>query len=287
RSMNSFLIIYLIILLFEAILSTILKYAWQAEEKWDEPWYNEKTEHERNSSKILRFISDFLAFLVLYNFIIPISLYVTVEMQKFLGSFFIGWDLDLYHEETNQRAQVNTSDLNEELGQVEYVFTDKTGTLTENEMQFRECSINGIKYQEVNGKLTPEGFSEDSPDGNRHGLVRLFGFPTISHPTLKMFYFRDSIKKKTQPKHKSEFLNKEELFLKAVCLCHTVQINADQTDGADGPWHANGLTSPLEYYASSPDEKALVEAASRVGVVFTGISGDSMEVKSLGKPERY
>uniref|UniRef100_A0A8C4U214 Phospholipid-transporting ATPase n=1 Tax=Falco tinnunculus TaxID=100819 RepID=A0A8C4U214_FALTI len=224
KSMNSFLIIYLMILLFEAILSTILKYAWQAEEKWDEPWYNEKTEHERNSSKVI-FISDFLAFLVLYNFIIPISLYVTVEMQKFLGSFFIGWDLDLYHEETNQRAQVNTSDLNEELGQVEYVFTDKTGTLTENEMQFRECSINGIKYQEVNGKLTPEGFSEDSPDGNRHNL--------------------------------------EELFLKAVCLCHTVQVNADQTDSADGPWHANGIISPLEYYASSPDEKALVEAASR------------------------
>lgn len=43
-------------------------------------------------------------------------------MQKFLGSFFIGWDLDLYHEETNQRAQVNTSDLNEELGQVEILF---------------------------------------------------------------------------------------------------------------------------------------------------------------------
>lgn len=63
------------------------------------------------------------------------------------------------------------------LQKVEYVFTDKTGTLTENEMQFRECSINGIKYQEVNGKLTPEGFSEDSPDGNRHSLVRLFFSP--------------------------------------------------------------------------------------------------------------
>lgn len=68
--------------------------------------------------QILKFISDFLAFLVLYNFIIPISLYVTVEMQKFLGSFFIGWDLDLYHEGSDQKAQVNTSDLNEELGQV-------------------------------------------------------------------------------------------------------------------------------------------------------------------------
>ena len=70
------------------------------------------------SLQILKFISDFLAFLVLYNYIIPISLYVTVEMQKFLGSFFIGWDLDLYHEESHQKAQVNTSDLNEELGQV-------------------------------------------------------------------------------------------------------------------------------------------------------------------------
>ncbi len=156
RSMNTFLIIYLGILLFEAIISTILKYAWQAENKWNEPFYNQKTDQERNSSQvtiksfyieksyfltpggslmaprlvgfvktagifssqILKFISDFLAFLVLYNFIIPISLYVTVEMQKFLGSFFIGWDLDLYHEESDQKAQVNTSDLNEELGQV-------------------------------------------------------------------------------------------------------------------------------------------------------------------------
>ncbi|KAG7239951.1 hypothetical protein INR49_028146 [Caranx melampygus] len=240
KSMNTFLIIYLGILLFEAILSTILKYAWQAEDKWDEPFYNQKTEQERNSSPILKFISDFLAFLVLYNFIIPISLYVTVEMQKFLGSFFIGWDLDLYHEESDQKAQVNTSDLNEELGQVEYVFTDKTGTLTENEMQFRECSINGTKYREVNGKLIGE----------------------------------------------------ELLFLKAVSLCHTVQISYDQPDclagGGDPFSHANGFSSNhMEYYASSPDEKALVEAAKRIGVAFTGSSGDTMEIKTFGTMEKY
>uniref|UniRef100_A0A4W5R7F2 Phospholipid-transporting ATPase n=1 Tax=Hucho hucho TaxID=62062 RepID=A0A4W5R7F2_9TELE len=226
KSMNTFLLIYLGILLFEAILSTILKYAWQAENKWDEPFYNHKTEQERNSSQILKFISDFLAFLVLYNFIIPISLYVTVEMQKFLGSFFIGWDLDLYHEESDQMAQVNTSDLNEELGQVEYVFTDKTGTLTENEMLFRECSINGIKYQEINGKLVPEGMTEDSPDRS---------------------------------------VREELLFLKAVSLCHTVQISYEQPgDGPGDPFsHANGFSSQMEYYASSPDEKALVEATKR------------------------
>ncbi|XP_043087908.1 phospholipid-transporting ATPase IF isoform X5 [Puntigrus tetrazona] len=253
KSMNTFLIIYLGILLFEAILSTILKYAWQAENKWDEPFYNQKTDQERNSSQILKFISDFLAFLVLYNFIIPISLYVTVEMQKFLGSFFIGWDLDLYHEESDQKAQVNTSDLNEELGQVEYVFTDKTGTLTENEMQFRECSINGIKYQEINGKLVPEGMTEDSPDGSVPCLNR-----------------------------------EEELFLKAVSLCHTVQISYDQTDGPGDPFsHANGFSPQMEYYASSPDEKALVEATKRMGVTFIGSHGENMEIKTFGKAEKY
>ncbi|KAM4043537.1 phospholipid-transporting ATPase IF isoform 2-T2 [Anomaloglossus baeobatrachus] len=253
KSMNTFLLVYLIILLFEAILSTILKYAWQAEEKWDEPWYNQKTEHDRNSSKILKFISDFLAFLVLYNFIIPISLYVTVEMQKFLGSFFIGWDLDLYHEESNQKAQVNTSDLNEELGQVEYVFTDKTGTLTENEMQFRECSVNGLKYQEINGKLVPEGVTIDYVDGASTSL---------------------SVE--------------EELFFKAVSLCHTVQISYDQPDGcSDGLRFSNGISSQLEYYASSPDEKALVEASRRMGVAFFGHNGETMEIKILGKLERY
>ncbi|XP_041126386.1 phospholipid-transporting ATPase IF-like isoform X3 [Polyodon spathula] len=253
KSMNTFLLIYLGILLFEAILSTILQYAWQAESKWDEPWYNQKTEQERNSSKILRFISDFLAFLVLYNFIIPISLYVTVEMQKFLGSFFIGWDLDLYHEETDQKAQVNTSDLNEELGQVEYVFTDKTGTLTENEMQFRECSINGIKYHEFNGKLVPEGMTDDYPDGY---LPRLSG--------------------------------EEELFLKAVSLCHTVQISYDQTDGLQDSFrHANGISSQMEYYASSPDEKALVEATKRIGVTFAGSNGENIEIKTFGRSEKY
>ncbi|XP_073531083.1 phospholipid-transporting ATPase IF isoform X1 [Phyllobates terribilis] len=253
KSMNTFLLVYLIILLFEAILSTILKYAWQAEEQWDEPWYNQKTEHDRNSSKILKFISDFLAFLVLYNFIIPISLYVTVEMQKFLGSFFIGWDLDLYHEESNQRAQVNTSDLNEELGQVEYIFTDKTGTLTENEMQFRECSVNGLKYQEINGKLVPEGVTIDYVDGASTSL---------------------SVE--------------EELFFKAVSLCHTVQISHDQPDGCgDVLRYSNGISSELEYYASSPDEKALVEASRRMGVAFFGNNGENMEIKILGKLERY
>lgn len=70
------------------------------------------------SQQYLKMFTDFLSFMVLFNFIIPVSMYVTVEMQKFLGSFFITWDKDFFDPEIQEGALVNTSDLNEELGQV-------------------------------------------------------------------------------------------------------------------------------------------------------------------------
>lgn len=68
--------------------------------------------------QLIRAFTDFLAFMVLFNYIIPVSMYVTVEMQKFLGSYFISWDDEMFDEELGEGALVNTSDLNEELGQV-------------------------------------------------------------------------------------------------------------------------------------------------------------------------
>ncbi|MEQ2222347.1 putative phospholipid-transporting ATPase IF [Ilyodon furcidens] len=86
-------------------------------------------------------------------------------------------------------------------------------------------------------------------------------------------------------------MGEELLFLKAVSLCHTVQISYDQPDsllGGDPFSHANGFSSNnMEYYASSPDEKALVEATKRIGVAFTGSSGDTMEIQTFGKSEKY
>ena len=74
----------------------------------------------------LKMFTDFLSFMVLFNFIIPVSMYVTVEMQKFLGSFFITWDKDFFDPEIKEGALVNTSDLNEELGQVRQMTTFST-----------------------------------------------------------------------------------------------------------------------------------------------------------------
>lgn len=59
----------------------------------------------------------------------------------------------MYDEKTNQLAKANTSDINEELGQIEYLFSDKTGTLTENEMIFKQFSIDDKIYEVKNNSL--------------------------------------------------------------------------------------------------------------------------------------
>ena len=79
------------------------------------------------------------------NFV-PISLLVTLEMVKFIQGVLIMWDLDLYHEPTDTPAKVQSCSLNEELGQINYIFSDKTGTLTCNIMEFRKLSVDGKPF---------------------------------------------------------------------------------------------------------------------------------------------
>ncbi|XP_074818779.1 phospholipid-transporting ATPase IG isoform X4 [Natator depressus] len=240
KSINAFLMVYLCILVSKATVCTTLKYVWQSNPFNDEPWYNQKTKKERDAFKILRMFTDFLSFMVLFNFIIPVSMYVTVEMQKFLGSFFIAWDKEMYDEEIQEGALVNTSDLNEELGQVEYVFTDKTGTLTENSMKFIECCIDGHKYS--------------------GGMSEVDGF---SHTDGPMTYYGKALK------------CREELFLRALCLCHTVQIK--EGDNVDGLIVNQECST---YISSSPDEIALVKGAKKYGFTFLGHENDFMKVQN-------
>ena len=78
--------------------------------------------------------------------LIPISLYVSIELVKIGQIFFITNDIDLYDERSDSRIQCKTLNVTEDLGQIEYIFSDKTGTLTENKMVFRRCSIMGTEY---------------------------------------------------------------------------------------------------------------------------------------------
>ncbi|XP_077434412.1 phospholipid-transporting ATPase IG isoform X2 [Vanacampus margaritifer] len=249
KSINAFLLVYLCILVSKALVCTTLKYVWQGKPGQDEPWYNEKTQKEKDTNVYLKMFTDFLSFMVLFNFIIPVSMYVTVEMQKFLGSFFITWDKDFFDPEIKEGALVNTSDLNEELGQVEYVFTDKTGTLTQNNMEFIECCIDGFQYKhrDVNSEVD--------------------GFCVTDGPVT-------SLKEKAGTE-------REELFLRALCLCHTVQVKESPEPSQADQVDAIVLHVPLDergFIASSPDEVALVKGAMRYGFTFLGLESKAMKI---------
>uniref|UniRef100_A0A8C5TFT5 P-type phospholipid transporter n=1 Tax=Malurus cyaneus samueli TaxID=2593467 RepID=A0A8C5TFT5_9PASS len=97
---------------------------------------------------------NLLTFIILYNNLIPISLLVTLEVVKFTQALFINWDIDMYYPETDTPAMARTSNLNEELGQVKYLFSDKTGTLTCNIMNFKKCSIAGPTAVHIQEFLT-------------------------------------------------------------------------------------------------------------------------------------
>ena len=84
-----------------------------------------------------------MTYWVAYSHMIPISLYVIIEILKLILAGFIWADLCMVDEETNKHAECRNSDLIEELGQVEFVFSDKTGTLTQNKMDFKRCSVYG------------------------------------------------------------------------------------------------------------------------------------------------
>ncbi|KAE8285668.1 Phospholipid-transporting ATPase IA [Larimichthys crocea] len=85
-----------------------------------------------------------------------------LEVIKFIQAFFINWDTDMLYEPTNTPAMARTSNLNEELGQVKYIFSDKTGTLTCNVMQFKKCTIAGVAYGHSTHSSDEAGFNDPS-----------------------------------------------------------------------------------------------------------------------------
>ncbi|KAI0023237.1 hypothetical protein F4780DRAFT_103195 [Xylariomycetidae sp. FL0641] len=194
---------------------------------------------------------DLVTYWVLFSALVPISLFVTVELVKYWHGILINDDLDIYYDVTDTPANCRTSSLVEELGMVGYVFSDKTGTLTCNMMEFKQCTIGGIQYADE----VPEDRRAMVQDGMEVGIhdFKRLAENLKSHET-------------------SDFIHH---FLALLSTCHTVIPEQGEKGGQ------------IKYQAASPDEGALVQGARSMGYTFIARKPRSVIIEVAGQEYEY
>ncbi|OLN86964.1 putative phospholipid-transporting ATPase DNF3-like protein 2 [Colletotrichum chlorophyti] len=226
----------------------------------------------------------FIAFILMFNTLIPLSLYISLEIIKIIQFYMMG-DVEMYDPVSNTPMVANTTTILEDLGQVNYVFSDKTGTLTENVMRFRKMSVAGTAWlhdmdierdEQAKQKLIDmarkkrKGKDKDKhrhkptadydnsssqrvgrPSTSSVARGRSISRPPQSEPELKTEDLLDYLRRKPD----TAFAKKAKQFLLCIALCHTC-LPETQDNGE------------IEYQAASPDELALVEAARDLGYLL-------------------
>ncbi|EEY57894.1 P-type ATPase (P-ATPase) Superfamily [Phytophthora infestans T30-4] len=188
-------------------------------------------------------------FIIMQNFV-PISLNVSLEFVKYWQAYFIEQDLEMYDKLSDTPAMVRSSALNEDLGRVHHVFTDKTGTLTMNLMLFRYCTVGGKHY---GGPMQDKDMEAEIPSDNSSSTAA----EPKDGPRFVDFDPTELFADICAGGEQAETLRR---FLRHLALCHTLIPTKSLAEMCS--------TSFPEYSASSPDEQALVSAAAFCNVRF-------------------
>uniref|UniRef100_A0A2K5I5M5 Phospholipid-transporting ATPase n=1 Tax=Colobus angolensis palliatus TaxID=336983 RepID=A0A2K5I5M5_COLAP len=217
--------------------------------------------NEGEKSSVFSGFLTFWSYIIILNTVVPISLYVSVEVIRLGHSYFINWDRKMYYSRKATPAEARTTTLNEELGQIEYIFSDKTGTLTQNIMTFKRCSINGRIYGEV-----PDDLDQKTEITQKKEPVDF----SVKSQVDREFQFFDhnlmeSIKMGDPKVHE---------FLRVLALCHTVMSEENSA-------------GELIYQVQSPDEGALVTAARNFGFIFKSRTPETITIEELGTLVTY
>ncbi|ODV81596.1 phospholipid transporting ATPase [Suhomyces tanzawaensis NRRL Y-17324] len=235
-------------------------------------------------------VSFFVA-LILYQSLVPISLYITIEIIKTAQAFFIYSDVTMYYEKLDYPCTAKSWSISDDLGQIEYIFSDKTGTLTQNLMEFKKCTINGVSY----GKAYTEALAglrkRQGVDVESEALIER---EIISKERVKML-------ENLHTKSKMSSLYDDELtfvsnefvddlfgargghqkqcndnFMLALALCHSVLVEENPKN-----------PQKLDLKAQSPDEAALVGTARSLGYNFKASTKKGVIVETHGVTKEY
>ncbi|KAK0727353.1 hypothetical protein B0T26DRAFT_694244 [Lasiosphaeria miniovina] len=204
-----------------------------------------------------------MRFLVLFSTIVPISLRVNLDMGKSVYSWFIQRDPGI------PGAVVRTSTIPEDLGRIEYLLSDKTGTLTQNEMEMKKIHVGTVSYandamDEV-AAYVKQGFHiATSADSSSN--------PTLATPSSSYSAAASAGATRTR----REIGSRVRDVVLALALCHNVTPTAEEIDG-----HVEN-----SYQASSPDEIAIVRWSESVGLrlAHRDRKGMVLESPETGRP---
>lgn len=196
-------------------------------------------------------------FLLLMSLMIPISLKVTLDAVKYVYKLLIDWDLDMVDPETQTAANCNSSALAEDLGQIDYIFSDKTGTLTENVMVFAQCSISNVIYDGTKDGSNSE--LDDSEEASARQLAQGVSGEEATKNKRRQTAATD--KRLRGLLAKGDPLSYD--FCRILALCNTAMPTTNADDC-------------IIWKCASPDEEALVVAAAELGFTLKSSRADEL-----------
>ncbi|WOL06809.1 hypothetical protein Cni_G15543 [Canna indica] len=212
----------------------------------------------------LETVFSFLKAVILFQVMIPIALYISMELVRLGQAFFMIQDKGMFDEGTKTKFQCRALNINEDLGQIKYVFSDKTGTLTENKMEFRCASVRGVDYSGTSrGDEEARSISVNGETWRPKTSVKIdpemMSALKGEKGTEKAIYARD--------------------FFLALATCNTmVPILVDTPEPSQ---------KLVDYQGESPDEQALVYAAAAYGFMLVERTSGHIVIDILGERRRF
>ncbi|CDO93339.1 unnamed protein product [Kluyveromyces dobzhanskii CBS 2104] len=228
---------------------------------------------------------------ILYQSVVPISLYISIEIIKTAQALFIYGDVSLYNERLDYPCTPKSWTISDDMGQIEYIFSDKTGTLTQNVMEFKKCTINGVSYgraytEALAGLRKRQGIDVEE-EGTRErkeisqdkeimlsDLKQINDNPQL-RPELVTFVSKEFVQD-TNGSSGSDQKKHNENFMLALALCHTVLVEENKND-----------PEIMDLKAQSPDEAALVGTARDMGFSFIGRTKNGVIIDIQGVKKEY